>query len=151
MIYHADETIDQFLSLSQECEDDEYNGAFYEPKLMKTTTADEVESIEGVDELCEEQPSVTIQMRRLIIICNKQWLLPWTMMKQFDEAINRIGYEHHREFRLISTRMHMTRRIGTALELAALLRRCSYPKRDVIRWNLVKNGNICLRKIFQLI
>ena len=147
--YHAYETIDQFLSLSQDCEDDEYNGAFDEPKLMKTTTADEVESIEGVDELCEEQPSVTIEMGRLIIECNKQWLLPWTMRKQLDETTNRIGYEH--QFRLISTRMHMIRRIGTALELAALLRRCSYPKRDVIRWSSVTNGNICLWKIFQLI
>ena len=134
MIYHAGKTIDQLLSLSQECEYDEYNGAFDEPKLTKTTTAYEVESIKGVDELCEEELSVTIEMRRLIIICNKHWLLLWTMMKQFDETTNQIGYEHIRELSL-STPMIMIQRIGTALELAALLRRCSYSKRDVLRWS----------------
>lgn len=38
--------------------------------------------------------------------------------------------------RLICNRLYMVKRIGTAIELVALLRRCLYPKRDVIRWSL---------------
>ena len=38
--------------------------------------------------------------------------------------------------RLICNRLYMVKRIGAAIELVALLRRCLYPKRDVIRWSL---------------
>eukprot|EP00956_Cyclotella_meneghiniana_P018600 scaffold31084_cov37-Cyclotella_meneghiniana.AAC.2 len=81
-------------------------------------------------------------MRRLISKCNSQRLLPWTcILKQCDkrECINRIGYEHGRVLCLICTRLQMIQRTGTALELTALLRRCSYPKRDEIRWGSVKS------------
>ena len=35
---------------------------------------------------------------------------------------------------LICNRAHMVKRIGEALKMLVLLRRCLYPKRDVIRW-----------------
>jgi hypothetical protein len=38
--------------------------------------------------------------------------------------------------RLICNRLYMVRRIGAAIELVTLLRRCLYPKREVIRWSL---------------
>ena len=50
---------------------------------------------------------------------------------------NHLGYEHNKTLRLICNRLYGVQRIdgvAIAIELAALLRRCSYPKRDVIRW-----------------
>eukprot|EP00956_Cyclotella_meneghiniana_P024199 scaffold48306_cov41-Cyclotella_meneghiniana.AAC.2 len=38
--------------------------------------------------------------------------------------------------RLICNRLYMVKRIGAAIELVALLRRCLYLKWDVIRWSL---------------
>ena len=41
-----------------------------------------------------------------------------------------------RSARLICNRSYVVQKIGIAWEMIALLRRCLYPKRDVIRWNL---------------
>eukprot|EP00956_Cyclotella_meneghiniana_P004799 scaffold5919_cov25-Cyclotella_meneghiniana.AAC.1 len=45
------------------------------------------------------------------------------------------GYRHPITT-LICNRLCMVRKIGYALEMIALLRRCLYPERDVIRWGL---------------
>eukprot|EP00956_Cyclotella_meneghiniana_P008065 scaffold10757_cov35-Cyclotella_meneghiniana.AAC.2 len=47
-----------------------------------------------------------------------------------QECNNRLGYK----------------RIGKAARMIALLRRCLYPKRDVIRWEIDKNEDICPRR-----
>eukprot|EP00956_Cyclotella_meneghiniana_P037214 scaffold135573_cov35-Cyclotella_meneghiniana.AAC.1 len=41
------------------------------------------------------------------------------------------------------------KRIGKAARMIALLRRCLYPKRDVIRWEIDKNEDICPRRQVQ--
>lgn len=46
-----------------------------------------------------------------------------------------IGYRQQ-SARLVCNRSYVVQKIGIALEMIALLRRCLYPKRDVIRWNL---------------
>ena len=132
-------------------------------KPNETTYYDEVEPIEVKDKTCEVEPihekindqtAITIGIRRLISKCNAQQLFPWkNILKQFNEWVcfDRMGYEHRKVLCLICTRLHMIQRTGNALELTALLRRCSYPKRDVIRWSSAKNGGICPWKIFQLI
>eukprot|EP00956_Cyclotella_meneghiniana_P039486 scaffold172629_cov81-Cyclotella_meneghiniana.AAC.1 len=98
----------------------------------------------------KQQCPLPIGMRWLIRKCNAQRLLPWTCILQLDkqECINCIGYEHGRVLCLICTRLQMIQRTGTALELTALLRRCSYPKRDVIRWGSIKNGDTTNCKSF---
>ena len=48
-----------------------------------------------------------------------------------QECNNRLGYK----------------RIGKAARMIALLRRCLYPKRDVIRWEMDKNEYICPRRV----
>ena len=133
------------------------------PNETETTYYDEVEPIEVKDKTCEVEPihekindqtAITIGIRRLISKCNAQQLFPWkNILKQFNEWVcfDRMGYEHRKVLCLICTRLHMIQRTGNALELTALLRRCSYPKRDVIRWSSAKNGGICPWKIFQLI
>ena len=49
-----------------------------------------------------------------------------------QERNNRLGYK----------------RIGKAARMIALLRRCLYPKRDVIRWESKENEDICPRRIY---
>ena len=39
------------------------------------------------------------------------------------------------------------KQIGKAARMIALLRRCLYPKRDVIRWEMDKNEYICPRRV----
>lgn len=59
---------------------------------------------------------------------------------------NRLGYKQH-ILRLISNRFRLVWKAGKAIESIVLLRRCLYPKRDVIRWasqqdmqNIVREG-----------
>lgn len=90
---------------------------------------------ERIEKSLQDENIVAIEMVRLIRACGKQLLNPWkTKTEYFDGYINHLGYGH-KITRLICIRLYMVQRISVAVELAALLRRCSYPKRDVIRWN----------------
>ena len=87
------------------------------------------------NKLSREEKAITTAMKRLISKCREQLLVVWkSPTHQLDDNINRLGYEHSYIIRLICSKGYMNPRISTAVELAALLRRCSYPKRDVIRW-----------------
>ena len=171
---YQDETIDKFCH--QECVgEEECNSTQAEPTV--TTTDNKVEAIDEIDKLyhyetwevepkiveIDEQTEYIIGMRRLIIRCNTQQLLPWTNIiathgdecnrikyEQTHEYINGLGYGHYIT-KLICSRLYMVQMICIAIELQALLRRCSYPKRDVIRWNMLNEGGICPWKLSQLI
>ena len=97
--------------------------------------------VEPIEDKIDKQTAGIIGLQRLIRF-NTQPLLPWTNieMKQGDDC-NSIKYElpgyGHYITRLICIRLYMVRMICIAIELQALLRRCSYPKRDVIRWSSV--------------
>ena len=67
----------------------------------------------------EHNPDDSRETTMLQIICGMQ------------ECNNRLGYK----------------RIGKAVRMIALLRRCLYPKRDVIRWEMDKNEYICPRRV----
>ena len=68
----------------------------------------------------------------LVIIrkCKQQLLTAW---KWKIECSIRYGYEHNIA-QLLRKRESKVQRTGNAMEMQVLLRRCSYPKRDVIRW-----------------
>ena len=57
-------------------------------------------------------------------------------MREDKICNNCLGYEGSKTLRLICNRLYMVKTIGVAIEIQTLLRRCSYPKRDVIRWSL---------------
>ena len=81
----------------------------------------------------------------LVIIrkCKQQLLTAW---KWKIECSIRYGYEHNIA-QLLRKRESKVQRTGNAMEMQVLLRRCSYPKRDVIRWEIDKNEDICPRRV----
>ena len=82
---------------------------------------------------------------------SKYEVTPETTMYWREEIMNVaeancLGYKQH-ILRLINNRFRLVRKAGKAIESIVLLRRCLYPKRDVIRWasqqdmqNIVREG-----------
>eukprot|EP00956_Cyclotella_meneghiniana_P006591 scaffold8716_cov65-Cyclotella_meneghiniana.AAC.5 len=82
----------------------------------------------------ENEKSITAEMLRLIRSVDKHLLTKW---KSTTKEYNDCNYFRNNIIaRLICSRWYMSQKIGSAIELSVLLRRCSYPKRDVIRWSL---------------
>ena len=57
----------------------------------------------------------------------------WSETIKYSEENQRLGYGQHVTI-LIGARFYMLLQLGHAMNMMTLLRRCWYPKRDVIRW-----------------
>ena len=95
-----------------------------EPHILTTTE----------EAMCsdEKEDVSTIEMSPMISYCTQQLLntLNKNMKNENERSNNCFGI-----MRLICDRLQMILKTGAAIELQTLLRRCTYPKRDVIRWN----------------
>ena len=61
----------------------------------------------------------------------------WSEMNKHSEDSQHLGYEQQITI-LIGTRFYMLLQLGHAMNMMALLRRCWYPKWDVIRWKDIR-------------
>ena len=97
------------------------------------------------DKVIDNEASITKENEKRKYEMQPEIITHWKETMIYVEEDTCLGYKQHIR-RLISNHFRLVQTIGKALGTVILLRRCLYPKRDVIRWMLMRRIHNTVRE-----